>query len=257
MAGTALQLTLRQLRERFSDPRALGVMVIVGVLIGFAGPFGTFELLPTAGRIAYWVALVFLTYATGFGLALLADRLWGQGRPLWLRLLVQIVPAALGTSLVVGLVNLVAFGATDFSFGALGVLVAQSFAVSAAVVAVSFLTDRPASVAQDSGEPPAPAILDRVPPHQRGGLIALIVEDHYVDIVTERGKTLVLMRLADAIKETWPVPGLQVHRSHWVARAAVVRAHKSDGKVLLQLTNGMWLPVSRSYLPAVKRAELI
>ena len=88
-------------------------------------------------------------------------------------------------------------------------------------------------------------------------LLALIVEAHYVDIVTERGKTLVLMRLADAIRETTGVPGLQIHRSHWVAHAAVVKAHRADGKVQLELSNGLRLPISRGYLPAAKEAGLV
>ena len=102
-----------------------------------------------------------------------------------------------------------------------------------------------------------PAILERVPLPQRGLLLALVVEDHYVDIVTDRGKTLVLMRLADAIREAASVPGLQIHRSHWVATGAVVRAHRSEGKVLLELSNGLRLPISRGYLPAAKDAGLV
>jgi hypothetical protein len=256
--GSALQLTLRELRGLYSNLRALAVMAIVGVLLGFAGPFGTFEILPLAGRIAYWVAIVFLTYGSGYGLALLGDRLWGKGRPTWQRVVIQIVPAGLGTSVVMGLLNVAVFGVDDIAWGPLMVLVAQSFAISAAVVAVSFLSARPV-ISPDPTPSPAtpPPILERVPLAQRGALLALSVEDHYVDIVTERGKTLVLMRLADAIREAGDVPGLQIHRSHWVATGAVVKAHRSEGKVTLELSNGMRLPVSRGYLPAAKQAGLV
>jgi hypothetical protein len=256
--GSALQLTLRELRGLYSSLRALAVMAIVGVLLGFAGPFGTFEILPLAGRIAYWVAIVFLTYGSGYGLALLGDRLWGKGRPTWQRVVIQIVPAGLGTSVVMGLLNVAVFGVDDIAWGPLMVLVAQSFAISAAVVAVSFLSARPV-ISPDPTPSPAtpPPILERVPLAQRGALLALSVEDHYVDIVTERGKTLVLMRLADAIREAGDVPGLQIHRSHWVATGAVVKAHRSEGKVTLELSNGMRLPVSRGYLPAAKQAGLV
>jgi hypothetical protein len=252
--GNALQLTLRQVRGVFTDLRALGVMAIVGVLLGFAGPFGTFETLPVAGRVVYWVAIVFLTYGSGFGLALLGDGLWGKGRPVWLRVVIQIATAGLGTSVVVALVNLVVFGTSNLDAWGIAAVVAQSFAVSAAVVAVSFLASRPDPTRSPAGPPP---ILERVPLGQRGALLALSVEDHYVDIVTERGKTLVLMRLADAMREADGVPGLQIHRSHWVASAAVVKAHRSEGKVTLELTNGMRLPVSRGYLPAAKEAGLV
>ena len=100
-------------------------------------------------------------------------------------------------------------------------------------------------------------ILARVPLPQRGRLLALVVEDHYVDIVTDKGKALVLMRLADAMRETGAVTGLQIHRSHWVARDAVVRAQRNEGKLSLELSNGMRLPVSRGFLQAVKQAGLV
>ena len=64
------------------------------------------------------------------------------------------------------------------------------------------------------------------------------------------------MRLADAIREAEPVEGLQIHRSHWVAIAAVARAVRRDGKLFLELTNGLRLPVSRGAQPAVKAAGL-
>jgi hypothetical protein len=253
--GTALQLTLRELRDRFTDLRALGVMAIVGVLLGLAGPFGTFEILPVAGRVVYWVAIVFLTYGSGYGVALLADRLWTRGRPLWLRIVIQIAAAALATSLVVTLLNLAAFGPASMGWLGVAAVIAQSFAVSAAVVAVTFLTSRPAQTPSSATDGTA-AILDRVPLPQRGKLLALIVEDHYVDIVTDKGKTLVLMRLADAMREVGTVPGLQIHRSHWVAKDAVAKVHRNDGKLTLELRNGLKLPVSRSYLAAAKDAGL-
>lgn len=83
------------------------------------------------------------------------------------------------------------------------------------------------------------------------------MQDHYVEVATSRGKTLVLMRLGDAMRETGATPGIQVHRSHWVALAAVARAHKASGKVTLELSNGAIVPVSRSFMPAVREAGLV
>ena len=52
MDGSPLQLTLRELRAHLGDLRTLAVIAIIGVLLGFAGPFGTFETLPMGCRIA-------------------------------------------------------------------------------------------------------------------------------------------------------------------------------------------------------------
>lgn len=256
MDRSPLQSTLRELRGHLGDVRGVAALAVVGVVLGLAGPFGTFESMPTLPRTLYWLATVFLTYSFGYGISRLVDRLWGSGRAMWLRIVLMVVAAGLGATLIVALLNFAVFGIDGFSLVGVLTVAAQCLAVAAAVVVVSVLTERPAEAA---AAPAAgrPAVLDRVPAPQRGELLALVVEDHYVDIVTSRGKTLVLMRLADAIRETAGVPGLQIHRSHWVARAAVVGSRRSDGKVLVELSNGLLLPVSRSYLTAAREAGLI
>ena len=77
-----------------------------------------------------------------------------------------------------------------------------------------------------------------------------------VEVTTSRGRELVLMRLLDAIAEAEGVPGWQIHRSHWVAKAAVVKVHRAEGKVALELSNGLRLPVSRGFLPQIRAAGL-
>lgn len=255
MNGRAVQLALREVRAHLGDLRILGSLVVAGILLGVAGPFGTFESLAPLPRIAFWLATAVLTYMVGYSVSMLADAAWGEGRPLWLRFILMVLPSGFCASVIVGILNLIAFGPSWFGGDAIPVLLAQCYAVAAGVVLVIIIADRPRAGAPEA-PPQPPAILERVPLPQRGRLIALIVEDHYVDIVTERGKTLVLMRLADAMRETGDVQGLQIHRSHWVARDAVVKAHRADGKVTLELSNGMRLPVSRGFLPAVREAGL-
>lgn len=255
MDGSALQLTLREMRRHLGDVRALGIMAVVGIVLGLAGPFGSFAALELLPRIVYWVATVFLTYGFGYSLSMYADAAWGEGRPIWVRLPLMAVPAGVAATLVVTIINFTVFGWKAFDWPSFLVLLFQCLGVAFGVVAVVLLLERriPAAAAGAAG--PAP-ILERVPPAQRGRLLALSVEDHYVDIVTDRGKTLVLMRLADAMRETAGVEGLQIHRSHWVAKAAVVKVHRADGKVAVELSNGLRLPVSRGFLPAIRAAGL-
>ena len=105
--------------------------------------------------------------------------------------------------------------------------------------------DRPAASVEA-----APAILRRLPPTKRGRLIRISVRDNYVDVVTDRGRSLVLMRLTDAIAETQPEPGLRVHRSHWVSFHGVVGCVRGNGRLFLLARDGTRVPVSRSYRPA-------
>ena len=67
---------------------------------------------------------------------------------------------------------------------------------------------------------------------------------------------MVLIRLKDAIGETAPEPGIRIHRSHWVALAAVERVERRDGRLAIVTGAGEVLPVSRSYQADVRAAGL-
>lgn len=268
MRDQPLQLALRELQRLVTSPPVLGGMALAILVLTVAGPFGTFADLDLPVRFAYWTLVVTATYLIGRSAITFAGEAL---RPLvpafWPRLLL----AALLASLPIGAIvigNSVLF----YGFLSLELALRQLFYAAVVTLALTVILGvvgrrREVTAATAAPVPPStlvegvpaarmPAILSRVPPAQRGKLLALIVEDHYVDIVTERGKTLVLMRLADAIREAEPVEGLQIHRSHWVAIAAVARAVRRDGKLFLELTNGLRLPVSRGAQPAVKAAGL-
>lgn len=100
-----------------------------------------------------------------------------------------------------------------------------------------------------------PALYDRLPPKLRQAEIyAIVSEDHYVRVYTSVGDKLILMRLSDAVKETSPLPGIAPHRSWWIAEAGVDRVIRKNGKISLQLKNGINAPVSRNGAKTVKAA---
>ena len=68
---------------------------------------------------------------------------------------------------------------------------------------------------------------------------------------------MLLMRLGDAMAETDNVPGVQIHRSHWVALDGVSAVKRQSGKVMVETRAGDYLPVSRSFMSAAKSAGLI
>ncbi|MBS7553648.1 LytTR family transcriptional regulator [Ancylobacter dichloromethanicus] len=98
------------------------------------------------------------------------------------------------------------------------------------------------------------ALMVRLPAGIRGPLVCLEMQDHYVRVHTERGAALVLMRLRDAIAETAPAAGRQVHRSWWVADRAVERCARTGRAGTVRLTNGLAVPVSQRYLREVEAA---
>ncbi|WP_309088513.1 LytTR family DNA-binding domain-containing protein [Phenylobacterium sp.] len=99
-----------------------------------------------------------------------------------------------------------------------------------------------------AGTPAPPKFLERLPLKLRGAEVwAVEAEDHYLRLHTSKGQDLILMRLADAVAELEGIEGLQVHRSWWVARDAIVDARRGDGRATLTLKDGVQVPVSRTY----------
>ena len=95
--------------------------------------------------------------------------------------------------------------------------------------------------------------LDRLPEAESHDVVYLHVNGHYVNVVTTTGSHLILMRFADAVAELGDL-GLQVHRSYWVALRHVTGTLRRDERTVLRVTGDHEVPVSRTYLAAVRAA---
>lgn len=251
MNDTPLQSTLREMHGQLRDARFWIVLALLGLIVGLVGPFGTYQALGVVPRLAYWCAVVLGTALVGTLVASFGERLLRARFNAYLAALMAGALAGPFLAVTVALINIGVFGPGATSFDLITLAVYCTL-ISAAVTLVSAIMEQPAQQA-----PALPALLDRLPRPQRGQLQHLAVADHYVEVTTDRGTSLVLMRLSDAIKETAPVAGLQVHRSHWVALDAVRRGLRQGGKPVLELETGALVPVSRTYLDAVRAAGLL
>nr|WP_321360764.1 LytTR family DNA-binding domain-containing protein [uncultured Hyphomonas sp.] len=135
------------------------------------------------------------------------------------------------------------------------------FAISLVLTLTGLLIARANSgAAADRRPTPADTagrFLDRLPvKFRRAELWAISSEDHYLRVYTNLGEELILMRLADAVRELDGAAGVQVHRSWWVAKDGVSDARRDNGKLVLVLKNGTDVPVSRTYQAAAKDAGL-
>lgn len=134
------------------------------------------------------------------------------------------------------------------------------FAISLVLTLVAILISRARRPV--AGEAPAPAdaarrFLERLPLKYRGAdLWAVSSEDHYLRVHTSRGEELILMRLADAVRELDGTAGVQTHRSWWVAKDGVQEVRRENGKLMLVLKSGAEAPVSRTYQQDVRKAGL-
>lgn len=91
------------------------------------------------------------------------------------------------------------------------------------------------------------AILERLPNALGRNIIHVSSRDHHVEMQTTKGVHKVRMRFSDALKELADLEGIQVHRSHWVARREIKTVEMHDGKTVLVLKNGANVPVSRTF----------
>jgi len=85
-------------------------------------------------------------------------------------------------------------------------------------------------------------------------LLALQAEDHYVRVYTVAGNDLVLLRFSDAVNSVRDRPGFRLHRSWWVAEAAIQSARFRDGRGDVSLAGDITAPLSRTYVGALREA---
>ena len=86
-----------------------------------------------------------------------------------------------------------------------------------------------------------------IKPPLRGDIESIEAQEHYIRIQTNSGSGMVLYRFRDALRELRKYDGLQVHRSYWVADAAVNSIEKANRSTRLILKNGSIIPVSRRF----------
>jgi hypothetical protein len=240
-----MRLTLGELVRRILPPRILASWFLVTVAMTVTGPFSTYQQFGALGRLAYWalvlgVAILFCT------LAFHAAARWCAAHAFWLRLLLA---SALFTVLFLPVqwIIMLALRGPVMGLGHMALVVA---AAPLTLGLVKYLWLGP-EVSWPHQTLPRPRILDRLSPENRGALLHLSVNDHYVEVLTDRGKSQILMRFSDAMCELDGVEGMQVHRSHWVARDAVQGSRRQNGKLFLLLIDGSEVPVSRGFQQAV------
>ncbi len=99
--------------------------------------------------------------------------------------------------------------------------------------------------------------LNRLSPQLGTDLICLTMEDHYIRVYTTQGNELIHMRMSDAMEELQAYSGVQVHRSWWVASAAIKNVTKEQRRYTVHLTNDLSAPIARNRVAAMKDAGFL
>lgn len=227
---------------------------MLAVLFSVSGSFGGGAYLALVPRTAFWALIVGVSLAFGVAARVAIERLWRNAGYLAASLAASVLSAAVLSLLLPPL--------SRWMLDLPAAAIPSRASVAATVIVLgggmSFLRHflLRGAEATAGGVGARPKLLGRLPAEIDGALLHLSVSDHYVEVATDRGTGRVLMRFSDAIGEVASVDGLRVHRSHWVARAAVATVERDRGRTFLTLTNGARVPVSRAYEGAVARLGL-
>ncbi len=219
------------------------VFVFLSLVIGIAGPFGSYITMSLFERTLYWGFIIGLSIVmiTAIRSALILSR------PQWSYWKIGTVASlilAITYSALIYYFTIHVFSLDQAMMPDLILLAGSIFLISIALHAIRYFTIETATKPENT----APRILQRLPQEKRGRVIRLSARDHFVDVFTENGMHSIRMRFADAVNETEDgTRGFCVHRSHWVAEDAIVDARKKNGRISVFLRDGSVVPVSRKY----------
>ena len=270
MDHTFLQSTLRELQVFQRSRRFWATFVTVVLIFALTGPYGTFARLMPGTRLGYWLALHAMAWSIAIIFSIVAEILLRKRMAsMFARMMTGSIIAALPIGFGIGFVDLAFFGTVPTLAGSLR----QSLTSIPLCLIFCFLTyltmhrqiavaaegpsnEKPAATSvktQEIRDLPAQApILSRLKPENRGALIRLAVRDHYTEVVTSRGRELVLLRFGDALREIGDTEGMRLHRSHWIAADHVAGLKRDNGKLFIVTRDGAEMPVSRPYADAVR-----
>lgn len=256
-----MQFTQRQ-RRSWKSWRSFLAAIPVGLLLGFAGPFGSYPSFPTATRYAFWLGLT----AAGAVAVVATDAVLtlSKFRASAIRVgAVALISALPMTFVVAWIMSVVQPGrfytpqqlpALFAAVAAIQLLIAYAMTVAAPTAYGAKATGhRPTLPEPGTATIPAafpPALLSRLPAGMGSDIIALETEDHYLRVHAVGGSALILMRMADAVAMLDPQLGAQVHRRWWVAQAAVAGVRKEGQKLSLCLIDNSSVPVGRTFAAA-------
>lgn len=245
-------------------------MVLLGLLIGLLGPFGTFDN-PPAVRMLSWAIWLVAGYLFFRPTGVVADWLCeATGLPRFAGRLIALVVASVPVTLIViMMVGRMSFADALRSPGfwtmylyicvisaVASISMAALFrrgAADDARVAVPIAVEAPAEAPEDIGSPPEATPTLPLPPGF-GPVRALKGEDHYVRVIGEHSEELILMRMRDAIERLGTADGLRVHRSWWIARDAVASIRREGRTATIILTSGHEAAVARDMMPGLRAA---
>jgi len=252
---TAWQFTHRELQRLIRSPQFWTGLVAVVLVLAVIGPFTTFENQDFSARLVFWGLMATSCYFVGFIVSVFVGHLALQvGATEVLARLTGGVTSGLPVTIAVWVINKHIYGHTmEGRFSFITLLVSCTI-ISMAIAMIVYQVSKAhrADEVDETVDTNSVALLRRLPVELGHDILCLEAQDHYVNVITLKGSALVLIRLSDAIAELEGIEGLRIHRSWWVAKDAIVKTTRENGKLMVVLSNDIVLPVSRTYAGEVR-----
>ncbi|ARN72928.1 hypothetical protein BST96_01690 [Oceanicoccus sagamiensis] len=259
------------------------VPVLIGVYFGwFKADQGGQDLMVRFVLVPYWVGFFQLGWLAVIASALLGFEIMKPWRaPLWLvsllapaalswlgayliniyiEFLNALMPQVIGKSSPLAMSLSLDFFINFLSFMAPNLLLftAQNYYFATALKQPIYRYDlqhgEPLSQTDPAPIPtrPEPGFVKLLSSNNQGELQAVHAQEHFIKVWTDAGSELIRFKFGTAMMELECHQGMQVHRSYWVADAAVKQVKKAGSKYLIVLNNDEVIPVSQSYLRQVR-----
>lgn len=260
------------------------MMAVIGLILAFIGPYDTSTLPADHWRVIYWVSLLLLTSILTGPIARitfpsLAPHITNPAFFLMAYSAIMSVPvffAVVGTDIYIhAWANTGQNPTLEYAYRFLtyqgltwdvfllwyGKVVIIMFMSLGAISLINHATrPKEADLGINEQQPSPPAgylFLRRLPPQLGQNLTCLQMEDHYLRAFTDKGNALIRVRFRDALAELDGYPGLQVHRSWWVALAAIESVKRDGRRHAAYLRGGLQAPVSKTYADQLKAAGFL
>lgn len=266
---SALQTALRETHDMALSHTFLVWLAVATMILTITGPFGTYDHFNWLERLAYWGILAPTTFLiANFTATIIVNYLEEHIHSFWLRYIIAGVVAGIPVGIFVWTFGVIIQQVRPYSFHALAELIPLAIMMTLPVTLLFGYHQLKHSAQEDNLVLTSPnidiiqnelshvqtpsAFLDRLPKYIGRDLISLNAQDHYIKVVTDKGSTMILLRLSDAISELTSYDGFQTHRSWWVAREHIAQLSKENGRQFLIMSNGVKAPISRTYWKQIK-----
>lgn len=221
----------------------------------YASPFGMERFMSGPDLFFHWVFLCSISYFSGEPIV---RNVYHVVSPYRHQILTMILISILAATIVSGSM-LVYFWIREllggFTHSQSSMIVKGAFPTAFSIGILRLLSERrefirsmqSAALIDTPTEEIELSVLKWLPEKFGKNIIAVKSNDHYCDIITDKGCHTELRRFKDILKELEAEDGLRVHRSYWISKRNVESVERSGNRTTLKMSNGDEVPVSLTY----------